>query len=303
LKNFFQKQTLHKKGSVKLVPDYHLHSQFSKDSSALLEDYCRLALEFGIPEIAVTEHFTLYSFDKNFAGFDYANFIQEVERCRLRFKGQVAVKAGVEIDYHPCFEQKIKETIKNWDKLDVIIGSVHYIEGKSALKSKIEGKEEAEDFISNYFQIMEQMIQSGICDIIGHFDVFRRSLNKDFPLKSYLEKSEKILQQAAHHNLALELNTSGFKHGICDIFPNIEIVKMFKKYGGKYITIGSDAHHPEEFAVKQDEAIIAAKTAGFNHITCFEKRRPYLISLNLNNTQNHIKQASPFHRGLYFPMF
>ena len=264
---------------VKFVPDYHLHSQFSKDSSAFLEDYCRLASEIGISEIAVTEHFTLYNLDKNFSGFNYSNFIKEVERCRLRFKGQVTIKAGIEIDYHPVFEQKIKEAIKNWDKLDVIIGSVHYIEGKSALKSRIKGKEEAKHFVNNYFRIMEQMIQSGICDIIGHFDVFRRSLGKDFPLKFYLKKAEKILQQAAHNNIALELNTSGFKHGISDIFPNIEIIKMFKKYGGKYITIGSDAHHLEEFAVKQDKAIIAAKTAGFNHISCFEKRQPYLIPL------------------------
>lgn len=260
-----------------LVPDYHLHGQFSKDSTALLSDYCYYASKTGIREIAITEHFTLYREDKNYSGFDYQAFIEEVERCRLLFKGKLVIKAGIEVDYHPYLEQEIRKEIAKWNQLDLVIGSVHYVGGKSTLKSKLK-REEEKPFVEDYFLIMEQMIRSGIFDVIGHFDVFRRSLNEGFEIEPYLATVERMMYKAANKNIALEINTSGFKHGLNDLFPNGKIVEIFKNCGGIHITIGSDAHHIEELAAMQEKGIAAAKLAGFLQISCFARRQPYLVT-------------------------
>lgn len=259
-----------------LAPDYHLHSQFSKDSEASLLDYCRCAVAKGLREIAVTDHLTLYRADKNFGGFDYPSFIEEVERCRLLFQGKIVLKAGIEIDYHPHLEEKIRRQIAGWDKLDFIIGAVHYVQGRSAIKSKIAG-EDAESFVEGYFKIMERLVESEISDVLGHFDVFRRAVREGYEVDRYLSTIKRILLKAVEKKMALEINTSGFKHGLNDTFPHHKIVEIFKNCGGSFITIGSDAHRLKEFAANQEKGIAVAKEIGYHQICCYEKRQPYLV--------------------------
>lgn len=260
-----------------MIHDYHLHAQFSKDSDATIEDYCNYACKLGVPEIAVTEHLTLYEKDKNYTEFNYRSFINEIERCSLLFKGRVAVKAGIEIDYHPHLEEDLKELISEWDKLDFVIGSIHYVNGKSVINNCLD-KTEVDSLISDYFLVMEELVSSGICDVIGHFDVFRRSMTEKFEVDRYLSVLKKVLYKIAECNMAIEVNTSGFHRGLNDIFPTGKVLKLFKDFGGKYITIGSDAHHVWELAREQTKAIAELRTAGFNQITCFKGRKPYLVS-------------------------
>jgi len=65
----------------------------------------------------------------------------------------------------------------------------------------------------------------------------------------------------------------GFAH------PHRDIIKKYLELGGKYITIGSDAHRASEIASNFDKVYDLLKELDIKEITVYEKRKPILISI------------------------
>jgi histidinol-phosphatase (PHP family) len=77
----------------------------------------------------------------------------------------------------------------------------------------------------------------------------------------------------------LEINTSGIRYGLGSVHPSLDIMKAYKRLGGKIVTFGSDAHYVKDYYFGFDEAIALLKKAGFDEITVFEKRKPIFIKI------------------------
>ena len=86
-----------------------------------------------------------------------------------------------------------------------------------------------------------------------------------------------ILETLAANGKALEITTSALRNTGGRLMPTVEYVRLFRELGGKYITLGSDAHVPEHMAVGMAEGIAAAKAAGFTAATVFVNRQPVEI--------------------------
>lgn len=82
---------------------------------------------------------------------------------------------------------------------------------------------------------------------------------------------------------ALEINTSGGRIVTKDIetslFPPLEILKLFKKLGGEYVTVGSDAHNAYDVGRGIADAYDAALAAGFEYVTYYEGRVPLQLKI------------------------
>ena len=61
--------------------------------------------------------------------------------------------------------------------------------------------------------------------------------------------------------------------------PDENLVRRYKELGGKYITIGSDAHNCENLGKGIEKGMEIAKSCGFEYYTIFENRKPQLIEL------------------------
>ena len=59
----------------------------------------------------------------------------------------------------------------------------------------------------------------------------------------------------------------------------IEILKKYKDYGGKILTIGSDAHKSRELARDLDLTLDAIESCGFDEICVFHKRQPDFVKV------------------------
>ena len=77
----------------------------------------------------------------------------------------------------------------------------------------------------------------------------------------------------------IELNTAGFKYGLGFAHPHISILKRYKELGGEVITVGSDAHQPENIAYDFDRAKEVLKDSGFKYYTEFKGRKPIFIQV------------------------
>jgi histidinol-phosphatase (PHP family) len=93
-------------------------------------------------------------------------------------------------------------------------------------------------------------------------------------LGDYLDITEEIFKLLIHKGKGIEINTSGLRYSLDSTSPPLEFIQRFKDLGGEIITIGSDAHAPEQIGLGLDIALEMAKSAGFKYVATFSKGIP-----------------------------
>jgi len=86
-------------------------------------------------------------------------------------------------------------------------------------------------------------IRLGGFDILAHIDFPKRYLNTSITDLSILED---VLAALIEAGIALEINTSSLRKGLTHSMPDLDILQMYARQGGCKITLGSDAHTPED---------------------------------------------------------
>ena len=138
-----------------------------------------------------------------------------------------------------------------------------------------------------YFNAIIEMLNWGNFDVLAHLTYplryFYSQSNLDIDLNKFQNQIDEILLLTAKSGKALEINTAGLRQPINKLSPEVDIVKRFKELGGKYVTVGSDAHYAEHLAADIDMAYSCALEAGFDCITFFQKRTPIEMKIEVED--------------------
>jgi histidinol-phosphatase (PHP family) len=271
---------------MRVKMDYHVHTSYTWDAKGNVEDYCKIAENKGIEEIVFTNHFIpfLLNIPKGSITKDgiEKNF-KEIEEAKKKYN--LKIKIGLEIDYNIAYE-KIIENILNEYQFDFILGSIHFIDGIDIIgnQASIFFKDKSmHEAYERYFLELKKLSESGLIDVLAHPDYIRRSAIKyygrDFIFGDNKNIIEELLDSMIRNDVGLEVNTSGYRHGLNDSFPILEFLKFCFKKGLRKITIGSDAHSPEYLASYLDKGIEKIKSVGYNEICIFNKRKTSWISI------------------------
>ena len=78
---------------------------------------------------------------------------------------------------------------------------------------------------------------------------------------------------------ALEINVSGLFKGLGETLPAFDEIKRYHDLGGKYITLGSDAHNINDVGRDIEKGIELAFKAGFKSYYIYENCCPYEITI------------------------
>lgn len=108
---------------------------------------------------------------------------------------------------------------------------------------------------------------------IGHISYMHRylaecGLTLDF--SCHTEKIEKLFSLAIEKGVAIEVNTSTFYKGLGFTMPTYSLMEKYYSMGGRLVTLGSDAHTPENVGRGIAEAIEELKKIGFDSVVCME---------------------------------
>ena len=76
--------------------DYHLHSEFSFDSSESIENICKKAIAEGISEIAITDHAEI-PLRENAPWPDFEKRSEVIRACARKYGKELTIREGVEI--------------------------------------------------------------------------------------------------------------------------------------------------------------------------------------------------------------
>ncbi len=254
---------------MSFLVDYHMHTLFS-DGKDTYPAYLENARKKDLSEIGFTDHITLETVDWSVKEIDYPVLKENLRSLCNNFSEDVQVRFGLEVDYFEHREDELRDIIAYFP-VDYVIGSVHFLgRWNFDTDESLYGKWPNDELYRRYFEQVQKAAKSGLFDIIGHFDLIKKlRCWPENDQSSLYEETLKVLREA---DIVMELNTSGIDRPCGEFFPSRKILEMASRIGIP-ITLGSDAHSPEQVGRHFDEAISMLKEVGFTRITRFRNRK------------------------------
>lgn len=221
-----------------MIFDSHMHSKFSTDSSMDILDAIAVGKEKNIG-IIITDHMDLdYPVKEDFK-FDISSYFMEYEKYRSD-----NIKLGIEIGLTENTLLDNKNIAAIYD-FDFILGSIHAVKGLDIYEEYIHQGYNKKEFFSYYLEDMLKCVKIyDNYDSLSHIDYPCRYCsfdNKEILVSEYKDILSEIFTTLISKDKVLELNTSRLhipeaNKALRDIY------KLYMDLGGKYVTLGSDAH-------------------------------------------------------------
>lgn len=277
--------------------DCHTHTQFSMDSEADINAMIKKAKELNLAAYAITDHCECNCWYpkehyKNTELFDYFNYKDDFEASlsavtELKEKySDFNLICGTELG-QPLADLEIAEKCIADSRLDFVISSVHQIKDEKDffyINYYHMSTAEINNLLERYFSEVYELCKWGKFDVLGHLTYCLRYMkirNGITPnMKLFDEIIAESLRTLADKGKGIEINTSGIRQGFGTTFPSLKYIKLFREFGGKIISIGSDAHKVRDLGANIAEGTELAKAAGFSEICYFKKRQPVFIKIS-----------------------
>ena len=254
--------------------DSHIHTEFSLDSQMNLQHALEHSKKNGIG-MTITEHLDLnFSKGTNII-FDIDKYFNDYDKHRSE-----KLMLGIEIGMQQiCLEENREIASKH--PFDYVIGSIHVSNGEDLYYPKFyEGKTKKEAFEQYFSSMVDNVKQYDFIDSLGHIDYISRYATFDDNEIHYHEFNEyinEVLKAVVHNEKVMEINTRRLDNR--GAYNNlIDIYKAYNQIGGKYVTIGSDAHHAEDIAKNYMEAIRICEICNLKPVY-FRKRKMEYMSI------------------------
>ncbi len=265
-----------------MLCDTHTHSVFSGDAESTVAELCEAAVRAGVGVLAITEHANVFA-DGVEAEQLHARLVAQkeaVSEARQQYQGKLKLIYGCELGSPQTNPAWAEEVLKF--PFDMIIGSNHFWEDGGSIYRTGCTPETYRDLVLRFLQITRDLISFGRFHTLGHLDYILRYIEGCVAgkpnFREFEPEIEEILTMLVERDMGMEINTTTLRNWLdCLIEP--WILKRFRALGGKYITVGSDAHHQKYVGAGIKEAEKLAYDCGFSHITYFEKGEPILVPL------------------------
>ncbi|MFC1511970.1 histidinol-phosphatase HisJ family protein [Candidatus Latescibacterota bacterium] len=258
------------------LPDYHLHTTLCNHACGTMEEYVERAIELGFEEIGFAEHMPVMPEPHLCMTWeDLPLYVDRVKRLQDDNSGRIAIRLGAEMDMDLSRVDEISDIINRYP-FDYVIGSVHYLEGwpfdQEQYADRFDGTDLSELY-GIFFEKLADAARTGLYDIAGHIDNLKR-------MGCHLPDTqggivEDVARVFAEMNVAVEVNTSGYDHPVAEAYPSLWIIKVLNRYDIP-VTVGSDAHQPEQVGRHFDRAAGVLGQAGYHQIAYFRGRQRLL---------------------------
>ncbi len=256
-----------------MLIDYHMHTRLT-DGSGEPVDYARVALERGLDEIGCSDHAPLGNRDTDWTMklTDLDTYVGWVHEAQKKFPA-LSIKLGLEVDFIPGREDWIRE-LAGMYPWDFFLGSVHYIGDWPVDRSADDWKDQdVDERWRQYFDLWTQAARSRLFDSLAHPD-----LPKKFGFRPKTFDYRPALQAVKQAGGAIEVSTAGLRKPCREIYPSEEFLRLARQLEIP-ITLGSDAHIPQDTGVDFGKAVALARRCGYDKICRFTQRHRELVPL------------------------
>jgi len=238
-----------------MIFDSHVHSAASPDSTMAPEEAIATLNKMGLG-CTFTDHIEYNTKLEPFFSVDFKKYPSEY----IKYKSDT-VMVGVELSFLPEATELNRQHASNPD-YDFVIGSIHWIDkfdiGANADNTKEWFAKLGEEAYLRFFTDATEAVKTNdFFDSFGHIDyVSRYSTLPEVNVlyDKYANEYDKLLLTLIQSDKVLEFCTKR----IADESAKQNLFKIYKRYwelGGRHVTMGSDAHNPQQLGYKFDLAM------------------------------------------------
>jgi histidinol-phosphatase (PHP family) len=255
--------------------DYHIHTKFCGHASGEMQEYVKYALTQPLWEIGFADHLPMLKWGKPEYAMTFKQlpeYVREVQRLQKDYP-TLRIKLGIEADYYSPEDERATRKVLDQYPFDYVYGSVHFIDNWALDDPRNMHHWNALDvntIYERYFAKLRQAARSGLFDIISHPDLVKKFGHR--PTKDVSGMIENTIRCYKDSSVAVEINTSGLRKPVKEIYPAPQIIQLLKCYDVP-IVFGSDAHKPQEVGRDFAFAKNAAQKFGFTKLAIFEQRK------------------------------
>ena len=252
--------------------DTHVHSKISSDAKNSIIDMCNAAVLKGVSVICFTEHFDLNPDDTNYGFYNHDEYTSEIDQARSLFSDKLEILQGIEFSEPHKYPRQFELMMKK--NFDFILGSLHWIGDTWAGAEDILARYSMDEVHRMHYSETLKLARFGGFDSLAHIDFPRRYL-KNFPEPD--ELIDEIVTTLIRSNISLELNSSPLRKGNDFAFPSQAILHRYGHFGGKTVTIGSDAHSTDDIGSGYEYMLNQAASFQLEPVL-YRLRKPYKLA-------------------------
>ena len=239
-----------------ILQDLHMHTVFS-DGKNTPEEMVLETVRRGFHTVGISDHSSGDPCGMTLA--ESVNYRAEIARLKDKYAGRIRVLCGLERDF----------LTDDFSEYDYTIGSVHWLPMPDGHRVSIDWtaeklREGASKYFGGdmialaeaYYETVSRVAEVTKCDILGHFDLVSKFIEKDPSFDLQDPRYVKAWQNAADILLRtgkpFEINTGAISRGYrTSPYPSAEIRQYIRDRGGKLI-LSSDAHDRDRIAFAFD---------------------------------------------------
>ncbi len=267
--------------------DIHSHSRISPDCDVPLLNMVHAAIAAGVEEFCVTDHCDLLGLDGNpVTSFDWPAARAQYRAVKAELGDKLIFRLGLELGSAPINPAAARDILaQGGEELDYVLGSLHNWIGMEGnldfYYSDYRGspglaRQAVENALDHTWALVTRY--PDCYDSLAHIVYPLRYIRRDgveLSMADFEDRVRAIFTEVAKSGRAIEVNTC---RGT-DLEPWPPLLCWFRECGGELVTVGADAHRPEDVAKGIPQALEMVKAAGFDCVTTFEQRKPVLHKL------------------------
>lgn len=271
-----------------MFADYHVHSEYSDDSTYPLEQVIRDAIGMGMDEICITDHVDygikkdwdageeiVYRGSQPLANVDYPRYMAALRDMQSRYGDRIRIRVGLEFGIQTHTIPQFRALLTRYP-LDFVILSIHQVENQEFWTQEFQRGCTQQEYNERYYEELLAVVQQyqGY-SVLGHLDLITRYDKQGvYPFERVRPLVEAILRRVIADGKGIEVNTSSHRYGLTDTTPSVAILQLYRELGGTILTIGSDSHAPAHLGTYIGEARALLRDLGFRQFCTFERMQP-----------------------------
>ncbi|KMQ53067.1 Histidinol-phosphatase [Chitinispirillum alkaliphilum] len=267
-----------------MVADYHVHTSYCGHARGEIHEYIERAVSIGLDEIGFTDHLGRYYLSKSqrkkhwdwgIKDHDLPEYFDTLSKMKEKYKDQITVKIGLEIDYIKGAEETASEIMTRFP-LDYTICSIHSLPGIGPKHLYQYKDRDPLPIYTEYFSAANDALKCGIFRVLAHLDFIWRYIPWPVEYSQQIYQNiKKTVETAANSPTLMEINVNGFigefQNKISNIRPfSFMTEEIARRNTG--ITIGSDAHEPKAVGYMFSEMFEYLTKQGIKTFCTFDDR-------------------------------
>ncbi len=255
----------------------HTHSCYD-DGRDPIKTMVESALEKGFTHLGFSGHGQNPADSCAMSPEKEARYLSDIEAVRRKYGERIQIFTGIEQDSQG-------KKYRKEDPFQYVIASVHAVPREGRLLNVDEAEDIMKDFLAavyqgdfrayarDYYAEVTRQADDPDADIIGHVDLLMKFNEGEkylpFDDPEYLAYAKAAIDRLLEAGKIIEINTGAIARGYrSEPYPHMTLLRYIQEKGGR-VMINTDCHDARHLLDGYEQALQAAREAGFDELMVF----------------------------------